>query len=59
MKINWSDPSKNDPKDVDALRQFIADTDPTVNHSDLYRPRGTAADRATATPQTQPTSPKD
>lgn len=38
MAINWNDPSKNDPKDVEAVRQFIADTDPTVNQSHLYRP---------------------
>lgn len=38
MAINWNDPSRNYPADVDALRQFIADTDPTVNQSHLYQP---------------------
>lgn len=38
MRINWSDPSKNTQADVDALRQWIHDTDPAKDHSDLYRP---------------------
>jgi hypothetical protein len=38
MAINWTDPSKNSPADLDDYRKFIADTDPTVDHSDLYRP---------------------
>jgi hypothetical protein len=44
VAINWTDPSKNSPADLDGLRQFIADTDPTVNQSHLYRPKAKPAD---------------
>ena len=47
MAINWNDPSKNTPADLDALRQFIHDTDPTVNNSHLYRPTVRQPDTAT------------
>lgn len=39
MRINWNDPSKNSAADLDAYAQFIRDTDPAADHSDLYRPK--------------------
>jgi hypothetical protein len=53
VAINWNDPSKNSPADLDALRQFITDTDPAVDHSDLYRPKTKPAD-GTSRPGTPP-----